>query len=84
MRGGKRPVAVLWTTRRHLLTRHGRGSELLGRGRFGTGGGTTVSRRTWVRLDNEELHIDRGEATVEAGLTLPNLPVFTLKGPPSS
>lgn len=42
-------------------------------------GGYSRGSNAWVRLDNEELHIDRGEATVEAGLTLPNLPVFTLK-----
>lgn len=42
-------------------------------------GGFSRGSNAWVTLNNEEMHVDRGEAWAELGLTLPNLPVFTLK-----
>src|SRR6266542_522674 len=42
-------------------------------------GGFSPRSNAWVNLYNDELHVDRSEAWVEAGLTLPDWPVFTLK-----
>ncbi|HYT60956.1 MAG TPA: hypothetical protein VEL06_12340 [Haliangiales bacterium] len=42
-------------------------------------GGFYPQNRQWFSLYNEELHVDRGEAWFEGGLTLPDLPVFTFR-----
>ena len=42
-------------------------------------GGYSKGSNAWVTLNNEEMHVDRGEAWIETGLTLPDFPVFTLK-----
>lgn len=42
-------------------------------------GGYSKGSNAWVTLNNEELHVDRGEAWMETGLTLPDFPVITLK-----
>jgi hypothetical protein len=42
-------------------------------------GGFSPASNAWVKLYNEELFIDRGQAWIEAGLTLPDLPVFTVR-----
>jgi hypothetical protein len=42
-------------------------------------GGFSPTSNAWVTLYNEELHLDRGQAWFEAGLTLPDLPVFSVR-----
>jgi hypothetical protein len=42
-------------------------------------GGFYPQNGRWISLYNEDLHVDRGEAWFEAGLTLPDLPVFTFR-----
>ena len=42
-------------------------------------GGYSRGSNAWVTLESESLHIDRSKAWIEAGLTLPDFPVITLK-----
>jgi hypothetical protein len=42
-------------------------------------GGFSPASNAWVSLYNEELHSDRGQAWFEAGLTLPDWPVFSVR-----
>jgi hypothetical protein len=42
-------------------------------------GGYFPPNDTWWRLQDDKLHIDKGEAWIEAGLTLPNWPVLSLR-----
>lgn len=42
-------------------------------------GGFSSRSNAWITLYDEELHIDRGDAWIEAGLTLPDWPVFTVR-----
>lgn len=42
-------------------------------------GGFSKGSNAWVSLYNEELHLDRGEAWIEAGLTLPDIPIISLR-----
>lgn len=44
----------------------------------GSGGYSPLSNR-WVTLYDEELYVDRGRAWIEGGLTLPELPVLTVR-----
>jgi hypothetical protein len=41
--------------------------------------GFSPKSNAWVSLYNEELHVDRGEAFIEAGLTVPDWPVLSLR-----
>jgi hypothetical protein len=42
-------------------------------------GGYSQGSNSWVSLYNEELHLDRGEAWIEAGLTMPDIPIISLR-----
>ena len=43
------------------------------------GGGFFPQNNQWFSLYNNELHVDRGDAWFEAGLTLPDKPVITFR-----
>jgi len=42
-------------------------------------GGFFPPNGQWFQLYNDEMSLDRGEAFIEAGLTLPNVPVITFR-----
>lgn len=42
-------------------------------------GGYLPKTDTWIKPDDESLALDRGNAWIEGGLTLPDLPVLTLR-----
>jgi hypothetical protein len=42
-------------------------------------GGFSPRSNAWVTLYNEELFVDRGQAWIEGALTLPELPVFSIR-----
>ena len=42
-------------------------------------GGFSQNSNAWLSIYNEDLHVDRGQAWIEAGLTLPEWPVFAVR-----
>src|SRR5262245_37725471 len=42
-------------------------------------GGFSPTSNAWVTLYNDQLHLDRGQAWFEAGLTLPDFPVLSVR-----
>ena len=44
-----------------------------------SGGFFPLGKTNWITPANDELHVDRGDAWFETGLTLPNLPVIALR-----